>query len=142
MDGNVAKSKQPCDMETVSAYRSAAQYLTARALSVETLDNLALTPMTDDQLLCRVAADAAEDRLAHERNWTTSARSEYRNLVADLETGASKATKETRQQMITQVLRIEIAHYRALALIADGAYWQAISAEATRILASKIESRL
>jgi hypothetical protein len=130
-------------MDTVSAYRIAAQYLTARALSMETLDKLALTPMTDDQLLCRLAADAAEDRLAHERNWTTSSRSEYRNLVAELETGApkeTKETKETKQQMITQVLRIEIAHYRALALIADGAYWQTIREEATRILASKIES--
>jgi hypothetical protein len=136
----VAKRKQLCDMDTVSAYRVAAQYLIARALSMETPYNLALTHMTDKQLICRVAADAAEYRLAHERNWTTSALSEYGNLVADLETELPKDSKETRQQMITQFLRIEIAQYRAAALIADDTHWQAISEEAARILASKTEN--
>jgi hypothetical protein len=136
----MAKRKQPCEMDTVSAYRAAAQYLTARALSMETPYNLALPHMSDDQLICRVAADAAEYRLAHERNWTTSALSEYGKLVADLEKELPKDTKETRQQMITQFLRIEIAQYRAVALIADDTHWQAISEEATRRLASKTEN--
>jgi hypothetical protein len=136
----VAKRKQLCDVDTVSVYRNAAQYLTARALSVEVPYNLALTHMTDEQLVCRVAADAAEYRLAHERNWTTSALSAYGNLVADLEKELPKDAKDTRQQMITQLLRIEIAQYRAVALIADDTHWQAISEEATRVRASKIEN--
>jgi hypothetical protein len=134
---NVAKRKQPCDMDTVSVYRVVALYLTARALSVEAPHNLTLTHMTDDQLICRVAADAADYRLAHERNWTASPLSEYGNLIADLEKELPKDNKVTRQQMITQVLRLEIAQYRAHALIADNVHWHAISEEATRILASK-----
>jgi hypothetical protein len=133
----VAKRKPPCDMDTVSVFRVVTLYLTARALSVETPYNLALTHMTDDQLLCRVAADAAEDRLAHERNWTSSPLSEYDTLIADLERESPKDSKETRQQIITQLLRIQIAQYRALALVADDAHWQSIGEEAKRILASK-----
>jgi hypothetical protein len=124
-------------MDTISAYRVVTLYLTARALSVQTPYYLALTHMTDDQLICRVAADAAEYRLAHERNWTGSPLSEYRNLIADFEKESPKDNKETRQQMITQFLRIEIAQYRALALVADDAHWRAISEEAVKILASK-----
>jgi predicted hydrolase (HD superfamily) len=138
----VARRKQPCDMDTVSAYRVAAQYLTARALLVEMPYNLALTHMTDDQLICCVAADAAEYRLAHERNWTASPVSQYGNLVADLEKGLTKDNKEAKQQMIAQLLRIEIAQYRALALIANNAHWQTISEEATWILTSTTETLL
>ena len=127
-------------MDTVSAFRVAAQYLTARALSVEMPYNLALTHMTDDQLICCVAADAAEYRLAYERNWTPSPLSEHSDLLADLEKELPKDNKETKQQMITQVLRIEIAQYRALALIADETHWQTIREEAARILASKTEN--
>jgi len=133
----VARHKQPCDMDTVSTYRVVAQYLTARALSVEVSYNLTLTQMTDDQLLCRVAADAAESRLAQERNWATSPLKEYDKLVADLERELPAGNRETRQQMITQFMRIESAQYRAHWLVADDALWQAISEEAMRILASK-----
>src|SRR5262249_12642935 len=122
---------------TVSVYRVVTQYLTARTLSVETPYNLTLTQMTDDQLICRVAADAAEARLAHERNWTASPLNEYDDLLADLERESAYDNKDTRQQMISHLLRIEIAHYRALTLVADDVHWQAISEEAKRILASK-----
>jgi len=133
----VARRKQPSDMDTVSTYRVVAQYLTARALSVEVPYNLTLTQMTDDQLLCRVAADAAESRLAQERNWATSPLNEYDKLVADFERELPAGNRETRQQMITQFMRIESAQYRAHWLVADDALWQAISEEAMRILASK-----
>jgi hypothetical protein len=133
----VARRKQPSDMDTVSTYRVVAQYLTARALSVEVSYNLTLTQMTDDQLLCRVAADAAESRLAQERNWATSPLNEYDKLVADFERELPAGNRETRQQMITQFMRIESAQYRAHWLVADDALWQAISEEAMRILASK-----
>ena len=139
--GTVARHKQPCDMDTVSTYRVVAQYLTARALSVEAPYNLALTHMTDDQLICRVAADAAESRLAHERNWATSPLNEHDKLIADFERELAADNRETRQQMITQFLRIETAQYRAHWLVADDAHWQAISEEAARILASKDTSR-
>jgi hypothetical protein len=138
----VAKRKQPCDLDTVSVYRVVTQYLTARTLSVETPYNLALTQMTDDQLICRVAADAAEARLAHERNWTASPLNEYDNILADFERESPYDSKDTRQQMITQFLRLEIAHYRAVALIADNAYWQAISEEAAKVSSSKTENGL
>ena len=133
----MARRKQPSDMDTVSTYRVVAQYLTARALSVEVPYNLTLTQMTDDQLLCRVAADAAESRLAQERNWATSPLNEYDKLVADFERELPAGNRETRQQMITQFMRIESAQYRAHWLVADDALWQAISEEAMRILASK-----
>jgi hypothetical protein len=133
----VARRKQPSDMDTVSTYRVVAQYLTARALLVEAPYNLTLTHMTDDQLICRVAADAAESRLAHERNWTTSLLNEHDKLIADFERELPDDNREARQQMITQFLRIETAQYRAHWLVADDAHWQAISEEATRILASK-----
>jgi hypothetical protein len=97
-------------MDTISTYRVVAQYLTARALSVEAPYNLTLTHMTDDQLTCRVAADAAESRLAQERNWATSPRKEYDNLMANFERELPDDTRETRQQMITQFMRIETAH--------------------------------
>jgi hypothetical protein len=93
--------------------------------------------MTDDQLICRVAADAAEDRLAQERNWTTSPLNEYDSLIAELERVLPNNNEVTRQQIITQWLRIQIAQYRAMALVADDANWRAISEEAMRILASK-----
>jgi hypothetical protein len=129
-------------MDTVSVYRVAALHLTARTLSVEMLYDLALTQMTDDQLICHVAADAAEARLAHERNWTASPLNEYDNLLAGFERESPYDNKDTRQQMITQFLRLEIAHYRAVALVADDAYWQAISEEAAKISSSKTENRL
>jgi hypothetical protein len=133
----VAKCKQPCDLDTVSVYRVVTQYLTTRTLLVETPSNLTLTQMTDDQLICRVAADAAEARLVHERTGTASPRNEYDTLLADLERESPYDNKDTRQQLRTQFLRIEIAHYRALRLVADDAHWQAISEEAKWILASK-----
>src|SRR5690349_2578541 len=116
-------------MDTVTVYRVVTLCLTARALSVETPYNLTLTQMTEDQLICRVAADAAVDRLVHERNWTISPRSEYDNLIAELERGVPNDSKEMRQQMITLWLRIQIAQYRAMALVADDAHWRAISEE-------------
>jgi hypothetical protein len=138
----VARRKPRCDMDTVSAFRVAARYLTALALSVEMPYDLALTHMTDEQLICCVATDAADARLAHERNWTGSTLSEYSDLLANLEKELPKDNKEAMQQMITQVLRIEIAHYRAVALIADETHWQAISEEAASMLASKTENGL
>jgi hypothetical protein len=42
--------------------------------------------------------------------------------------------------MITQMLRIKIAQYRAVAFIAYESHWQAISTQAARILASKTEN--
>jgi len=133
----VARHKQPCDMDMVSVYRVVTLHLTARTLSVETPFNLTVIQMTDDQLICRVAADAAEDRLAQERNWTTSPHNEYGNLLAELERVLPNNIEVTRQQIITQWLRLRIAQYRAMALVADDAHWRAISEEAMSILASK-----